>query len=79
MQNVQPSDRLRKEIRTFFQDMGSADNGAEALSELVRMASTFMVQQGLEAEQADFVGRERLSGVKHLSLLATIISPVLLL
>ena len=34
MQNVQPSDRLRKEIQTFFQDMGSADNGAEALSEL---------------------------------------------
>ena len=59
MQNVQPSDRLRKEIQTFFQDMGSADNGAEALSELVRLASTLMVQEGLEAEQADFVGRER--------------------
>ena len=59
MQNVQPSDRLRKEIQTFFQDMGSADNGAEALSEFVRMASTFMVQEGLEAEQADFVGHER--------------------
>ena len=26
---VQPSDRLRKEIKTFFEDMGSADNGAE--------------------------------------------------
>jgi len=59
MRKVQPSDRLRKEVQTFFQDMGSADNGAEALSELVRLASTLMVQEGLEAEQADFVGRER--------------------
>ena len=37
--------------------MGSAHNGAQALSELVRLASTLMVQEGLEAEQADFVGR----------------------
>lgn len=37
--------------------MGSADNGAQALSELVRLASTLMVQGGMEAEQADFVGR----------------------
>ena len=59
MRKVQPSDRLRKEIQTFFEGMGSVDNGAEALSELVRLASTLMVQEGLEAEQADFVGRER--------------------
>ena len=59
MRKVQPSDRLRKEIQTFFEGMGSLDNGAEALSELVRLASTLMVQEGLEAEQADFVGRER--------------------
>ncbi len=57
MRKIQPSDRLRKEIQTFFQDMGSAEDGAQALSELVRLASTLMVQEGLEAEQADFVGR----------------------
>ena len=57
--SYQPSDRLRKEIRAFFQDLGSADHGAAALRELVRMASTLMVQEGLEAEQADVVGRER--------------------
>ena len=59
MQNVQPSDSASQRDSDVFQDMGSADNGAEALSELVRMASTLMVQEGLEAEQADFVGRER--------------------
>jgi len=59
MRKVQPSDRLRKEIQAFFQDTGAAADGAEALSELVRLASTLMVQEGLEAEQADFVGRER--------------------
>ena len=58
MEKVQPSDRLRKEIRSFLQDMGSASNGAEALSELVRLATTLMVQEGLEAEQTDYVGRE---------------------
>ncbi len=57
MRKIQPSDRLRKEIQTFFQDMGSAEDGAQALSELVRLASTLMVQEGLEAEQTDFVGR----------------------
>ena len=59
MEKVQPSDRLRKEIRTFLQDMGSVSNGAEALSELVRLATTLMVQEGLEAEQADHIGRQR--------------------
>ena len=59
MQKVQPSDRLRKEIQAFFQDLGSADHGAAALNELVLMASTLMVQEGLEAEQADVVGRQR--------------------
>ena len=58
MEKVQPSERLRKEIKAFLEDMGSASNGAEALSELVRLATTLMVQEGLEAEQADFVGRE---------------------
>ena len=58
MEKVQPSDRLRKEIRSFLQNMGSASNGAEALSELVRLATTLMVQEGPEAEQTDYVGRE---------------------
>ena len=44
-------------FRTFFEDMGSVHHGAQALSEIVRWASTLMVQEGLEAEQADFVGR----------------------
>ena len=57
MRKIQPSDRLRKEIQNFFQEMGTAEDGAQALSQIVRLASTLMVQEGLEAEQADFVGR----------------------
>ncbi len=37
--------------------MGSADNGTQTLSERVRLASILMVQEGLEAEPADFFGR----------------------
>ena len=48
-----------KRFGRFFQDLGSADHGAAALRELVRMGSTHMVQEGLEAEQADVVGRQR--------------------
>ncbi len=58
MDKVQPSESLRKEVRAFLQDMASADSGADALSELVRLATGLMVQQGLEAEQADFIGRQ---------------------
>ena len=34
-------------------------------SELVRPGSTLLVQEGLEAEQADFVGRERYERGEH--------------
>lgn len=58
MSKVPPSERFRKEIRTFFDQMQAEDNGAAALSELVRLGSRLIVQEALEAEQADFIGRD---------------------
>ena len=58
MDKVQPSEELRKGIHAFPQNMVTADSGAEALTQLVRLATGLMVQQGLEAEQADFIGRD---------------------
>lgn len=47
MGKVQPSDS----------EMGGVGSGAAALGELVRLATGLIVQEGLEAEQAQFIGR----------------------
>jgi transposase-like protein len=61
MKKIAPSHRLREELRSFsfLQEAGDAGEGAHGLSELVRLATTLITQQGLEAEQRDFIGRER--------------------
>ena len=59
MGKIAPSERLREELQRFLRDMGEVEEGASALSELVRRAATLIVQEGLEAEQRDFIGRER--------------------
>lgn len=59
MRKIAPSERLREELRAFFGDAGEAGSGKEALTELVRLATTLIAQEGLEAEQRDFIGRER--------------------
>ena len=38
--------------------MGEAEDGAVALSELVRLGSRLIIQEALEAEQTDFIGRD---------------------
>ena len=40
MRKIRPGDRLLNENQTIFQSMGPTHNGAQALSELVRLAST---------------------------------------
>ncbi len=59
MSKIAPSVRLREEIATFLKDCGSAESGAAALSQLVELATARVVQQALEEEQTDFIGRER--------------------
>lgn len=59
MRKIAPSQRLREELQGFLRSMGEVEDGGGALSELVRRAATLIVQEGLEAEQRDFIGRER--------------------
>ena len=66
MRKIAPSDRLREELRAFLRSAGEAGDGGSALSELVRLATTLIAQEGLEAEQRDFIGRERYErGERH--------------
>jgi transposase-like protein len=59
MRRIAPSERLREELAVFLRDAGEAGDGREALSELVRLATRLIAQEGMEAEQRDFIGRER--------------------
>lgn len=46
-------------MEEFIAGMGEVGSGGEALSELGRRALGLIVQEALEAEQRDFIGRER--------------------
>ncbi|MGH9896444.1 MAG: transposase, partial [bacterium] len=59
MPKIPPSVRLRAQIATFLTDAGSVESGAAALSDLVQLATARLVQEALEEEQTDFIGRER--------------------
>ena len=39
MSKVLPSEERRNQLQSFFQQLGSQEDGAEALSQLVRMAT----------------------------------------
>jgi hypothetical protein len=56
---IAPSNRLKEELRSYLRDAGEAGEGANGLSELVRLATALITQEGLEAEQRDFIGRDR--------------------
>ncbi len=59
MKKVAPSGQFREGLHGYLADLGDMGNGAEVLSELVRRAATLVVQEALEAEQRDFIGRDR--------------------
>jgi transposase-like protein len=59
MGKVAPSQRLREELQSFVEHLEGVEDGKGALSELVRRAVGLIVQESLEAEQRDFIGRER--------------------
>jgi putative transposase len=59
MAKIAPSDQLREELREFLGHLEGVADGKGALSELVRRAVGLIVQESLEAEQRDFIGRER--------------------
>jgi putative transposase len=57
MKKIPPSVGLRKQISEYVDNLHGVDNGSQALSELVKMASELIIQQGLESEQQDFIGQ----------------------
>ena len=59
MGKIAPSQRLREELQKFMEHLEGVEDGKGALSELVRRAVGLIVQESLEAEQRDFIGRER--------------------
>lgn len=59
MSKIPPSARLREEIAGFLKHAESIESGAGALSRLVELATAQLVQEALEQEQRDFIGRER--------------------
>jgi hypothetical protein len=59
MPKIAPSTQLREQLAGFLKNAGSIESGAAARSELVRLATQRVVQEALEQEQTDFMGRER--------------------
>jgi len=59
MSKIAPSIRLREEIAAFLKSSESTESGAEALSRLVQLATARLVQEALEEEQTDYIGRDR--------------------
>jgi transposase-like protein len=59
MSKIAPSVQLREQLTAFLKDAGAIESGAAARSELVRLATQRVVQEALEQEQTDFIGRER--------------------
>jgi len=59
MSKVAPSARLREEIAAVLEGREESESGAAALSRLVQLATARPVQEALEEEQTDFIGRDR--------------------
>jgi transposase-like protein len=59
MSKIPPSARLREEIAAFLEQAEGSESGGSALSRLVQLATARLVQEALEQEQTDFIGRGR--------------------
>lgn len=58
MERVAPSDRLKQELAGLL-STGLRAAGADPASQLVRLAARLVLQEALEQEQTDFIGRGR--------------------
>lgn len=59
MRKVPPSDVLREEINRSLADGVEEDGSTNLLSHLAHLGLGYLVQQALEQEQEDFLGRSR--------------------
>jgi len=56
---IAPSERKAQEIQALMQGQLDAQSGEELLSTLVRLSTERVLQEALEDEQAQALGRER--------------------
>ncbi len=59
MPKIAPSARLREEIAAVVEGREGVESDSAVLSRLVQLATAHLVQEALEEEQADFIGRDR--------------------
>ena len=55
---LKPSDEKKQALKNLLQGKDSCDSGANFLSELVVRSTEQVLQELLEAEQTEFLGRE---------------------
>ena len=58
MKKITPSERISKEIRELLSGSITAENGGGLLPRFALLAMQRLLQELLEGEQADFLGRE---------------------
>jgi len=56
---IAPSERKAQEIQALVQGQLDAQSGEELLSTLVRLSTERVLQEALEEEQGEVLGRER--------------------
>ena len=56
---IAPSERKAQELQALVQGQLDAQSGEELLSTLVRLSTERVLQEALEEEQAEALGRER--------------------
>lgn len=61
-QRIAPSERKAQELRAMLQGQSEAQSGEELLSFLVRLSTERVLQEVLEQEQAEVLGRGRDGG-----------------
>jgi hypothetical protein len=58
-QRIAPSERKAQELRALLEGQGEAQSGGELLSALVRLSTERILQEALEQEQTEALGRAR--------------------
>jgi hypothetical protein len=58
-QRIAPSVEKAQELRAMLQGQSEAQSGEELLSTLVRLSTACVLQEALEREQAETLGRAR--------------------
>lgn len=59
MEKIKPSVEKGQALKTLLTQAGGVESGEEYLSQLIRVSAEKLIQEALEAEQTEYLGRER--------------------